>query len=299
MQVSFKQTMTRQNAVALVADSTCDLSAMLIEQHQIGIVPLYILWGTESYRDGFEMDAPTFYARLDSSEQNKHPAPIKTSQPAPEAFADVYQQAHDTQQAEAVVCMTLSQKLSGTWNSAQKATRLVDFPVHVVDSTSVSFGLTVLSAARARDRGASAEEIAQVARTVGQQSQIFVVLNTLDYLFRGGRISGTQRMVGSMLSIKPLLSIHDGEVAIADRVRTHKRAMARLVELARCIDDKPGTLRLAVMDGGVRAEGDEVAAELQAALHPSELLRGTLSPVLGVHGGPGVIGFIAVPTALG
>jgi DegV family protein with EDD domain len=290
--------MSTHNTVALIADSTCDLSPELVQKHQIGIVPLYIVWDTDSYKDGIELDAPTFYKRLVSSDEQHQQHLIKTSQPSPEDFVEAYQRARDEQQADEVVCITLSQKLSGTFNSAEKAAKMVNFPVRVVDSTSVSHGLTVLSAVEARTRGASAEEIANVAAAVGKKSQIFVVLNTLDYVYRGGRISGTQRMLGTMLSIKPILSIFNGEVTIADRVRTHKRAMTRLLELARCVDATPGALRVAVMDGGVAAEADEFAAEVKAALQPAEMIRGVLSPVLGVHGGPGLIGIIVIPVNL-
>ena len=291
--------MAMSTTVALVADSTCDLSPEVASQHQIGIVPLYITWDTDSYKDGVELDAPTFYKRLVSSDDKHEHHLIKTSQPSPDDFVRAYQNARDLQHADEVVCITLSQKLSGTFNSAEKAAKMVDFPVHVVDSTTVSYGLIVLSLVKARARGATAAEMAQIAATAGKNTQIFVVLNTLEYLHRGGRISGTQRTIGTMLSVKPMLSIRDGEVTVADRVRTHKRAMARLLELARCIDEKPGALRVAVMDGGVPVEADAFAAELKTALQPAEMIRGTLSPVLGVHGGPGMIGFVAVPAALG
>jgi DegV family protein with EDD domain len=278
--------------VAIVADSTCDLPANVAKSRQIKIVPLHILFGTRSYQDGIDIDNTTFYERL----QRESALPT-TSQPTPAEFAEAYRQVREQQHAEGVLCITLSAKLSGTFNSAAAAQAQVDFPVKVVDSRSVSMGMgfAVLAAADARDQGASLDEIAQAARTAGQKVEIFFTVNTLEFLYRGGRISNAQRMIGSALNIKPILAVRDGEALAIENVRTRKRALARLAELAKCVDAEPSKLHLAIMDAEARAEADELTTELTTALKPTSLTRASLAATLGVHAGPGTVGVAVLP----
>lgn len=278
--------------IAIVADSTCDLPAEVVQSRQISIVPLHILFGTQSFRDGIDIDNTTFYERL----QRESALPT-TSQPTPTEFAEVYTKVREEQHADSLVCITLSANLSGTYNSADAAKAQVDFPVRVVDSRSVSMGMgfVVLAAADARDRGAGLDDIAQAARTAGQKVEIFFTVSTLEYLYRGGRISNAQRMIGSALNIKPILAIRDGQALAIENVRTRKRALARLAELVECVEAEPGKVHLAVMDAEARAEADELADELKTALKPISLTRASLAATLGVHGGPGTIGVGVLP----
>ncbi len=279
--------------IAIVADSTCDLPAEVVKSRQIGIVPLHILFGTRSYRDGIDIDNTTFYNRL------QHEAALPTtSQPTPAEFAEVYRQVREQQNADGLVCVTVSAKLSGTFNSADAARTQVDFPVRAVDSRTVSMGLgfAVLAAADARDRGASLDEITEAARAAGERVELFFTVNTLEFLYRGGRISNAQRMIGSALNIKPILAVRDGQALAIENVRTRKRALARLAELAGCVDAEPGKLHLAVMDGEASAEADALAAELQTTLKPMSLTRASLSATLGVHTGPGIVGVGVLPS---
>lgn len=278
--------------IVIVADSTCDLPAEVVRSRQISIVPLHILFGTQSFRDGIDIDNTTFYERL----QRESALPT-TSQPTPTEFAEVYTKVREEQHADSLVCITLSANLSGTYNSADAAKAQVDFPVRVVDSRSVSMGMgfVVLAAADARDRGAGLDDIAQAARTAGQKVEIFFTVSTLEYLYRGGRISNAQRMIGSALNIKPILAIRDGQALAIENVRTRKRALARLAELVECVEAEPGKVHLAVMDAEARAEADELADELKTALKPISLTRASLAATLGVHGGPGTIGVGVLP----
>ncbi|MHB8629524.1 MAG: DegV family protein [Aggregatilineales bacterium] len=279
--------------IAIVADSTCDLPAEVVKARQIGIVPLHILFGTRSYRDGIDIDNTTFYNRL-----QREAALPTTSQPTPAEFAEVYRQVREQQNADGLVCVTVSAKLSGTYNSADAARTQVDFPVRVIDSRTVSMGLgfAVLAAADARDQGASLDEISEAARAVGERVELFFTVNTLEFLYRGGRISNAQRMIGSALNIKPILAVRDGQALAIENVRTRKRALARLAELAGCVDAEPGKLHLAVMDGEAPAEADALAAELQTTLKPVSLTRASLSATLGVHTGPGIVGVGVLPS---
>ncbi len=276
--------------IAIVTDSTADLPADLIAKHQIGVVPLHILWGTESYRDGVDMDANTFYKRLEHN-----PELPRTSQPPPGDFADFYQKTRAAMGADSVVCITIAASLSGTYNSADAARALVDFPVIAVDSQTVSMGLgfAVLAAVAARDRGESIEAVAAAARRVGERAQVFFTVNTLEFLHRGGRIGGAQRLIGTALSIKPILSVQKGQVLSAETVRTRKRALARMAELARCVEAE--SVQIAVIEGLSQVEADLFAEDVTAILKPTFTVRSSLSPTLGVHTGPGVVGIAISP----
>ncbi len=217
--------------IAIVTDSTSDLPVDTAAQHHIEIVPQHILWRTQSYLDGVQLKIADFYERL----AHKSEMP-KTSQPPPADFAVAYRHAREVNNADAVVCVTVSSTLSGTYNSAEAARALVDFPVQVVDSRSVTMGLgfAVLAAARARDQGATLAETAEAAAETGKKAHVFFTVNTLEFLQRGGRIGKAQRVIGTALSIKPIFRVYDGQVHSAETVRTRRRALARMLELAQC-----------------------------------------------------------------
>ena len=277
--------------LAIVTDSTSDLPVEIAALHHIEVVPQHILWRTQSYLDGIELKVADFYERL--AHESEMP---KTSQPAPGDFAAAYQHAREVDNADAVLCVTLSSTLSGTYNSAEAARALVDFPVQVVDSRSVTMGLgfAVLAAAHARDQGATLAEAAEAAAETGKKAQVFFTVNTLEFLHRGGRIGNTQRLIGTALSIKPIFQVYDGQVRAAERVRTRKRALARMLELARCAQS--GMVQVAILHGAAEAESDAFADEVQHTVIPACLFRSTICSTLGVHTGPGVVG-IAITTA--
>src|SRR5258708_1776090 len=189
---------------AIVTDSTCDLSSVLIEERGITIPPQHILWDNENLTDGVDLTPEDLYQRLAWD-----PMLPRASQPSSGEFAAKYREARDKHGADSVLCITLSKDLSGTNASAIAACELVDFPVQVVDSrtVSVSMGFAVLSAADALDRGASINDAANVVSEAGQRSKLFFTLNTLEFLHRGGRIGGARRFIGTALNIKPILQI--------------------------------------------------------------------------------------------
>jgi DegV family protein with EDD domain len=272
--------------IAIVTDSTCDLSPDLAAARGIEVIPLHILWGTRSYSDGVDMTAEMFYERL-----ARDPELPKTSQASPGEFVDGFRQALDKQKADAVVCITLGSRLSGTYASAVAARGLVDFPIEVIDTRMVSLalGFIVLAAVDARDRGGGLEEVSRTAQTAADHSQFIFTLNTLEYLYRGGRIGGARRFIGTALSIKPVLHLKDGEADVLESIRTRRRAVARLVELAaRYKDRRP--LSLGVVHSGA-PELDELSGEMQAVLKPDNFLQTLVCPPIGVHAGPGAIGF--------
>jgi DegV family protein with EDD domain len=272
--------------IALVTDTTCDLPTTIVAERGIELVPQHILWGTQSYRDGVDMTAEMFYERL-----ARDPILPKTSQPSSGEFAEKYRLAREKNKADAVVCVTVASRLSGTYASAEVAAGLVDFPVRVLDSctASIALGFSVLAAADARDKGGSLDEVVKAAQEAADHSQLVFTLNTLEYLHRGGRIGGAKRLIGTALSIKPILHLKNGTIEAVESVRTRKRAVSRLVELATQYKDKR-PLWLGLLHTNA-PEHDAVAAELQDLLKPEMFLQVIASPAVGVHVGPGVLGF--------
>ncbi len=268
--------------VHVVSDSSCDLTQEEIEPFDIEIVPLTIRFGDDEFTDGRDLSVEDFYERMAGSD-----ALPQTACPAPGAFVQAYRNAEEAG-ADAVVCITLSGALSNTLQSAESAaaTHGVQIPVHVIDSKSVSSGLgtLVLEAAAAADAGA--DSVLRRIRELIPRTRVFAALNTLENLRKGGRIGGAMAMVGSVLSIKPVVDISGGEVHEAGKPRTRGKALHLLYE--RMID--AGKIdHVAVMHGGA-SDIDEFL-ELIAPRFPRASLRvGTLGAVIGAHGGAHIIG---------
>lgn len=272
--------------VAVVVDSTADIPEQLREELNISVVPLTILFGKEAFLDGVELTNDQFYSRL--IEGNVHPS---TSQPSPGAFAEMYERL--AQNHEGIISIHISGHLSGTVRSAQQATELVpQVPIRVIDSTSVSMGVGFLGieAARMAQAGKSLDEIAQRIESMTPNVRLWAVLDTLKYLERGGRIGRTRAFLGTLLNVKPMIQIR-GEVLPSEQVRTHKKAIARMVELATA--EAPYE-HLAVLYSTGQQHAEELLNQL-AALHPrDQIVISQLTGVIGVHGGPGVVGVIGV-----
>lgn len=271
---------------AIVTDSTCDLPESYLKDRKIHVVPQYVLWGTESYRDGIDLTSEAFYERLSTDSESP-----KTSQPAVGDFVEHYRKARDEANADGVLAVVVSAGVSGTYNSAIQAAEQVDFPVKVVDSriASIGLGFLALEAADARDANKSLDEAYDHVQAAVPNCQIYFTVATLEYLHRGGRIGGASRFLGDTLKIKPILYRVDGKVEAKDRVRTAKRAMRKIVDLVR--EDTSGRRikRLGIM----HAEApDDVATlkELLSEFDCDELIVTTVCTAVGVHGGPGLYG---------
>lgn len=273
--------------IALVTDSTCDLPDALVQERRLYMIPQVILWGREVLKDGISLNSRQFYERL--AVDSDMPT---TSRPAPVDVADLLQRARDENDAEAVVVVIVSADVSGTVSSTQEAMKTVDFPVYMVDTRTISLalGLTVLQAADARDQGASAQEVVELAQRVAARSRVMFTPGTLEYLYRGGRIGGARHLIGTALSIKPILHLKDGRVEALENVRTRKRALKRLVEILDEQIDRSRPMHIGVMHGNAAEEAEALAAEIRDRLNPAVLLQSWVSPSIGVHAGPGVIG---------
>lgn len=275
------------SVTALITDSTCDIPAHLAARYDIVVVPAYIVWGDEVLRDGIDIQPEAFYERL--ARDPEHP---KTAQPTPEDFIRVYRAKREAGFRELVV-ITVSEAMSGTFEAAQQAAREMDIPVHVVDSRgpSMSLGWQVLAAARAREAGGDAQSMIAAAASVRERLVHYVALDTLEYLHKGGRIGSAMRFVGTLLRIKPLISINHekGEVEASGRARTRGRAIEELYTIFFEKLDTSRPLHVAVFHGKAREEAEELAARIRRDYAPKELLMDVTGPVLGVHTGPGAL----------
>jgi DegV family protein with EDD domain len=277
-------------AVRIVTDSTCDLPADVIARHGITVVPLTILWDDQELLDGVDIDAPAFYERL-----KKSATLPKTSQPSTDRFIDAYRSLPE---GDGIVSVHISSRMSGTINSATSAREQLgpERRIELVDSEHVSLGLgaVVLAAAEAAAGGASVDEVAAAARAAIPRIHVVALVDTLEFLRRGGRIGRARSLLGSLLSIKPILHIHEGEMAPLDRVRTYNRAVDRLVRAA---TEDPDLERLYVAAGGDDAAAAALAERIRPLLPGVDIHVGRIGPIVGVHAGPGVLGVCPVKRA--
>jgi DegV family protein with EDD domain len=277
--------------VRIVTDSSADLPADEVARLRVEVVPLSIRFGAEEFTDGVDLSVAQFYDKLASSSDLP-----ETAAPAPGAFETAFlRQA--AAGADAVVCINLSSGLSATFQSAQNAATAVadDLDVRVVDSRSITSGLgtQVTVAAEAAAEGASADEVVALVDGLVGRTHVIGALDTLDNLKKGGRIGGAQALLGSLLSIKPLLDISSGEVAEAGKARTRRKAIDWLRDQ---VFAQPEVEHLCVAHGMAPDVDDMVA--LLAPRYPADQIRiTTIGPTIGTHAGPRVMGLTWVDPA--
>lgn len=274
--------------VRIVTDSTCDLPAEDIERHAITVVPLTVFFGEEAFLDNVEISAAEFYDRMAAAKTLP-----RTSQPSVELFQDAYRSlAGDGVE---IVSIHVSSRLSGTLNAASIAREVVKHDVHVdlIDSYNVSLGLglIVLEAARAAQAGASLAEVVATTRRAMDRVSVHVAVDTLEYLQKGGRIGRARSLLGSVLSIKPIVCVDDGEVAPFERVRTRAKAIERMFQLA---SGMPRAREMFIGCGGDDGDARALAERLRPLLPHTEVRIGYLGPVVGVYTGPNALGIAAL-----
>jgi DegV family protein with EDD domain len=263
----------------VVTDSTADVPPEWCERYRIEVVPLRVLFGTESFRDRVDLTTDQFFDRLRRSERLP-----TTSAPSPGDFAAVYERL--SHECDGVVSIHISGELSATVQAAQVGAGSVDgFPVHVIDSRCLTICLAYL-ARTAAEADTIETAVRRVEERVPRQG-ILALLDTLRYLEMGGRIGRAQALLGTVLDLKPILSLADGRVVPLDRVRTRAKAIPRLVERLR--QDLP-VERLAVMHAQAPEDAERIRATLAADLPDVEVDVGELGAVLGTHVGPGTVG---------
>ena len=270
--------------VKVITDSTADLPPALAEELGITVVPLNVHFGTEVYRDGVEITADEFYQRLVT--ESRLPT---TSQPTPGDFLSAYDEMGQT--TDEIISVHISAKLSGTMNSATQA--LEEYAgssrIEIVDSMQGSMGLGVvaIAAAEAASRGGSLDDVVTETRAALPNVGFIGLVDTLEYLEKGGRIGKAQAFVGSLLRIKPLLTIRDGEAHPLERARTRAKGVDRMCEL---VQEQMPLKDLAVVYTTTLDEARALAQRLQSFLPQGEVILSQVGPVVGTYLGPGVLG---------
>lgn len=270
-------------AVRIVTDSACDLTDELAARHQIAIVPLTIRFGDEVLVDRREINTEEFWRRCRTS--TKLP---ETAAPSPGAFTTAFAEAADAG-ADGIACLTISAGVSATYQAARTAADSFDrVPVEVIDTRSFTLGegLLCIAAAEAAAEGADLAEVTRRTADLIGRTRVYGAMATLDHLQRGGRIGGAAALLGSLLSIKPVIQVKDGVVAEESKQRTRARSLEYLVGKAKA--DAP-LERLAVANGAAE-DIDQVITRLREVEVAHEIVVGDLGPVVGTHAGPGAIG---------
>lgn len=283
--------------VRVVTDSGAHLSAEARAQYKIGTVPLQVLFGTRTYRDEVDLTNEQFFYML--THEKIHPT---TSAPAPQDFIDAWKPVLDA--GEEIVSITLPSGLSATYSSAVNAKSQLEqergapLPITLVDGKWVSMaqGFQCLVGARLAQAGGSRQEIAKAMTAMDERISLIFLLDTLEYLKRGGRIGKAQAWLGTMFNVKPILEIAHARVEPLERVRSRKAGLARLLEH---LQNPPATngprkgdgpLHIAVLHARAPESAQELENEIRARFQVAELVRGEIGPTIAVHSGPDALG---------
>ena len=279
--------------IGVVTDSNADVPLDLRQKYGIVVAPLMVHFGREQYRDGVDITAREFFARLRAD--GVFPT---TSQISVGGWAAAYLQAIEQARTAGVelaglVVITIAGSLSGTYSAACTAAAGLDLPVAVIDSQQISLGTgwLVIAAARAAHEGQPLADVVAQVRDMVPRLRLWGMLDSLEHVHRGGRIGKGAALLGTLLNVKPLLQIREGEVLPIGRVRSRRRALRRLIEL---LEEKAPVEELAVIHSDIPEEAAKLA-EMVAHLHPPErTLIAEIGPVLGTHLGPGAVGLACV-----
>ncbi len=269
--------------VKIVTDSLSDITSDLAEELGITIVPLTVLFGQESYLDRVTITTDEFYHRLIHGDVWP-----TTTQPTPAAFADIYNKL--AEETSEILVITLSSKLSGTYQSAMSAKESVkkDCRIEVIDSLRVAMGmgLVTIAAAKEAQKGTNLDGMVDFVNKALPRSHLIIYFDTLKYLAKGGRIGRASRLLGSILSFKPILTVREGEMSPVTRVRSQPAGMEYLYNF---VTSFPHIEAIAVEHTTLPDEADRLVERISASFPRENIYRSTVSPVLGVHAGPNAV----------
>jgi DegV family protein with EDD domain len=271
--------------VAIITDSSAYLPDETVEALNLHVVPLTLHWGEDTYRDGVDIRAEAFYARL--AEADTLPT---TSQTAVSEFNRLFSTL--LEQDFAVLAMLISSGLSGTVDSALQAkTAFPGAPLAVVDSqlVSMALGFMVMKVARAAKDGASLEECQALADAVYPKIGVYFTVETLKYLHMGGRINTASRLMGSALNIKPIMEIRGGKIELVESVRSRKKALVRMLDMVERDIEGCESVRISTFHAAAEEENQALMSEAVARFSPIETVTTHVSPVIGTHTGPGTL----------
>ncbi len=276
--------------IQIVTDSSAHLPMDERQKHNIAVIPLKALFGTTTYRDEVDLTNEQFYKMLPHAKE--HPT---TSQPSAGEFEEMYKPFLDA--GKEIVSLHLPSKLSGTYASACAAKSELEtqfkkaLPLSIVDTPwlSMALGLLVIAAAQAAEAGQSREQVVATINALIPKLNLIFVLDTLEYLRRGGRIGGARAMVGTLLNVKPMLEIKGGQVEPLEQPRSRAKALARLMEV---LEERSGhrPLHVSVLHADARKDADEIAKQVRAQYDCKEFYMTEIGSVIGVHTGPLALG---------
>ena len=269
--------------VKIVTDSSADLPAQLVQELGITIVPLYVRFGEKVYRDRVDISEDEFYQRL--LHDPVHPSTI---QPTPQDFASVYQKL--SPKADGIVSIHMSAKLSGTYNSALQGKEMIEkgCPIEVVDSqtTSMGLGLIDIAAAIVAKAGEGLPTVMEEVKQAIPSIRLLFLLDTLEYLLLGGRIGKAKALLGSILNVKPVLTLKDGEVVPAGQVRSRGKGIDRLFDFVKSASNIQD---LAVVYNTTPDEAQALEERMGTIFAKEQIKLARVGPMLGVHTGPGAL----------
>lgn len=277
--------------IGIVTDSTADLPPELIHEYEIEIVPLTVSLHGREYRDGIDITPTEFYRGLKAGGPEAF-----TSQPSPGVFIDAYRAL--LTRFDALISIHLTEMLSGTVRTAQLVKEMMpEANIQVIDSRSTSMGLggLVLEAARAVKRGMLVNEVVELVNSLREKVYFVVALDTLEHVCKGGRVNKLQAFLGSLLQIKPLLRLNQGEVEIIAKVRSRREAVAKLLEEFKAHITTEAEMIISVVHTAAEEEAQKLKVIIQETYENVEVVFSQAGPVLGTHVGPGVLALISVP----
>ena len=272
------------NKIAIVTDSTADIPKDLVERYKIKVIPLYINFEEKSYLDdGIDITSKQFYEKLENIKKQ-----ITTSQPTPQDFIKVYKEL--LKDNKAIISIHISQKMSGTFNSAEIARKeLSGNNIEVIDSELVHMplGILVMKAAELALDGKSKEEILNVLKELKQRVTVLFIPSSLKYLIMNGRIGRAKGLIASVLEISPILTLHMGEVSQFKTTRRFSQAKNELINSMKSMVKDTNKLIAIVSDSNAKAEGDDMTQRVTETFTPKQIMRAGIGAVVGNNLGPG------------
>lgn len=272
--------------IAIVTDSTAYIPKDLVNKYNIRIIPQVLIWGDEIFLDGVDIQPREFYSRLENA--NVMPT---SSQATVASFIKIFGDL--VEQEYQIIAILISSQLSGTIDSATKAREMFpDATIEIINSnsTAMAMGFQVLSVARAIEEGENFEDCISISKEAVAHTGVLFAVNTLEFLHRGGRIGGANRLLGTALNIKPILELKDGHVEPVEKVRTRKKSINRMLDMVeeRIQGDHP--IHLSVLHANAHEEARDLINKINGQFNAVENVLSEVSPVVGTHTGPGTIG---------
>ncbi|WP_394140731.1 DegV family protein [Cytobacillus oceanisediminis] len=274
--------------IAWITDSTAFLTHELLDHPDVYVVPLTITFGEESFEDGIDLTTDQLYSRIRAEKEVP-----KTSQPSAGRFAELFEKLKS--EYDSAIAVHISSKLSGTLNSCLAGAELAGFPVEAVDSKCMSYAITTLiqKGFMLANNDMPSRKIAEILQKEADKSENYILLGSLEQFYKGGRMSGTQYLLGSILKIKPIIRINrDGAFELFDKVRSEKKAIKRMIELLGDSYSKHTIPQVQIMHGNVQEKANELAEEIKSVYPRLDIFIGEISSTIAAHAGEGTLAVI-------